>query len=314
MVRAAGVGPEHLALLVDRAAADHSRALRGPSPRTPYPPTLARARRAHTAHRARRRRAASQEQGVISAFNMSKDTLSNFLNVVFAGYHNNPYHNFQHAISVLHACCLLLSAGNQSDGKRTLDPLHTLALLVAALGHDIDHPGVSNAFIVNSGSPLALCYNDESVLENHHAATTFTLLADKRNDILETLEPSERRIVRQLVCKCILATDMAHHSELVRQITRLGADHTAVEPVDVLTSFLHLADLSNPVLQFPLSKRWALLVCDEFSAQARCCAAAAACGAGLASAAAAAAADARSLRRRSARLSSACRSRRTTRT
>ena len=200
---------------------------------------------------------------------MSKDTLSNFLNVVAAGYHNNPYHNFQHAISVLHACCLLLSAGNQSDGKRTLDPLHTLALLVAALGHDIDHPGVSNAFIVNSGSPLALCYNDESVLENHHAATTFTLLADKRNDILETLEPSERRVVRQLVCKSILATDMAHHSELVRQITRLGADHTAVEPVDVLTSFLHLADLSNPVLQFPLSKRWAILVCDEFSAQAK---------------------------------------------
>ena len=42
-----------------------------------------------------------------------------------------------------------------------LSQLHVLALLVASVGHDVDHPGVNNAFLCSTGSPLARRYNDQ---------------------------------------------------------------------------------------------------------------------------------------------------------
>lgn len=57
---------------------------------------------------------------------------------------------------------MLVQAMPGSNAKQ-LSGLEQLCLLIAALGHDIDHPGVSNAFLVASGAPLALLYNDISV-------------------------------------------------------------------------------------------------------------------------------------------------------
>lgn len=42
------------------------------------------------------------------------------------------------------------------------------------------------AFI--SGSELALMYNDESVLENHHLAVAFKLLQNEECDIFQNLQ------------------------------------------------------------------------------------------------------------------------------
>ena len=44
------------------------------------------------------------------------------------------------------------------------------------LCHDIDHPGTNNAFQQFTQSDLALLYNDQSVLENHHSAMAFKIL------------------------------------------------------------------------------------------------------------------------------------------
>ena len=44
------------------------------------------------------------------------------------------------------------------------------AVLVAALGHDLCHPGHTNQFEMNSDSELSQRYNGKSVLENYHAA------------------------------------------------------------------------------------------------------------------------------------------------
>lgn len=56
-----------------------------------------------------------------------------------------------------------------------LDPMNEVSALIAAATHDIDHPGRSSAFLCNSNNSLAILYNDTSVLESHHAATTFRL-------------------------------------------------------------------------------------------------------------------------------------------
>ena len=51
-----------------------------------------------------------------------------------------------------------------------------MAALVAAAVHDVDHPGVTNLFLIAIRHDLAIMYNDSSVLENHHVATAFRTL------------------------------------------------------------------------------------------------------------------------------------------
>lgn len=73
-----------------------------------------------------------------------------------------------------------------------MDRLEEATALIAAAVHDIDHPGRSSAFLCNSGSPLAILYNDSSVLESHHAATTFRLTLSKfvyNNTQIITIHP-----------------------------------------------------------------------------------------------------------------------------
>lgn len=55
--------------------------------------------------------------------------------------------------------------------------LEVLAALVAAAVHDVDHPGRTNQFLIETSNHLALLYNDNSVLENHHLAVAFQTMA-----------------------------------------------------------------------------------------------------------------------------------------
>ncbi|NWR82217.1 PDE4D phosphodiesterase, partial [Centropus unirufus] len=70
--------------------------------------------------------------------------------------------------------------------------LEVLAALFAAAIHDVDHPGVSNQFLINTNSELALLYNDEAVLENHHLAVGFKLLQEDNCDIFQSLGRRQR--------------------------------------------------------------------------------------------------------------------------
>ena len=40
-------------------------------------------------------------------------------------------------------------------------------MFIGAICHDLDHRGVNNKFMIDSGSPLAVLYNSSS-LEHHH--------------------------------------------------------------------------------------------------------------------------------------------------
>ena len=49
-----------------------------------------------------------------------------------------------------------------------------------------------------AGSELALMYNDESVLENHHLAVAFKLLQNPTCDIFVTLSKKQRQTLRKM--------------------------------------------------------------------------------------------------------------------
>ena len=58
---------------------------------------------------------------------------------------------------------------------------------------------VKTSFFQYPGSELALMYNDESVLENHHLAVAFKLLQNKENDIFVNLNKKQRQTLRKMV-------------------------------------------------------------------------------------------------------------------
>ena len=68
-----------------------------------------------------------------------------------------------------------------TEGAQRLNQLEIFAVALAAVCHDVDHPGLTNAFLVAASDPIALRYNDKAVLESHHAATTFLTMRVRLN-------------------------------------------------------------------------------------------------------------------------------------
>lgn len=67
--------------------------------------------------------------------------------------------------------------------------MHSMALLMAAIMHDYRHPGVNNSYLIRHLDPLAIIYNDSSVLENFHASEGFKLMMDPMFDIFKVGKP-----------------------------------------------------------------------------------------------------------------------------
>jgi calcium/calmodulin-dependent 3',5'-cyclic nucleotide phosphodiesterase len=79
-------------------------------------------------------------------------TLDSFLLQVEKGYksHQNSYHNETHGADVLQTVHALIISAELT--RFWLGSLELLALLLAATIHDVDHPGTTNTFQMNTKS------------------------------------------------------------------------------------------------------------------------------------------------------------------
>ncbi|XP_043270290.1 cAMP-specific 3',5'-cyclic phosphodiesterase-like [Venturia canescens] len=187
----------------------------------------------------------------------------------------NPFHNSLHAADVTQtAHTLLIMPSFQS----VFEPLEIAATLFAAAIHDVNHPALTNQFLINTSSELALTYNDISVLENHHLAVAFKLLQKKDNDIFVKFKKEQRKKLRKLVIDMVLSTDMSKHNSLVASFKELVArkevNNAGVlrlrddsDKFQVLDCLVHCADLSNPTKPLDIYKQWTTRIMDEFWAQ-----------------------------------------------
>jgi hypothetical protein len=62
-----------------------------------------------------------------------------------------------------------------------------MAYMIAAGCHDLGHLGFNNAYHMEQHDEIAVRYNDHSVLENFHVATTFQILAKDEFNIFSKL-------------------------------------------------------------------------------------------------------------------------------
>ncbi|XP_018315185.1 cAMP-specific 3',5'-cyclic phosphodiesterase isoform X5 [Mycetomoellerius zeteki] len=188
---------------------------------------------------------------------------------------DNPFHNSLHAADVTQSTHTLL---NTPALESVFTPLEITAALFAASIHDVDHPGLTNQFLINSSSELALMYNDESVLENHHLAVAFKLLQNEGCDIFVNMTKKQRQTLRKMVIDMVLSTDMSKHMSLLADLkTMVETKKVAgsgvllldnyTDRIQVLENLVHCADLSNPTKPLALYRRWVGLLMEEFFLQ-----------------------------------------------
>uniref|UniRef100_A0A0G4I9V4 Phosphodiesterase n=1 Tax=Chromera velia CCMP2878 TaxID=1169474 RepID=A0A0G4I9V4_9ALVE len=126
------------------------------------------------------------------------------------------------------------------------------ALVVAALCHDLGHPGVNNGFLSNTQTFIAQTYNDTAVLESMHAALACMVLDDDRCDIFECAGARKKEL-KQVIVNAILKTDMTLHGGMTAKLKTLkeGSDREQ-------------ADIANPLMDRRPYVDWAERVCAEF--------------------------------------------------
>jgi hypothetical protein len=212
------------------------------------------------------------------------------------------YHTFTHAMDVMittHA--LLLSGGGVyfSDSEQAV-------LVLAALGHDSMHTGVSNSFLVKTNHPYLLDAGPESLQEKRSVKHVLSLL--DKHDILVFRKGMGKELQeeiansRTLIEQSILWTDITRHKEQMQRVSvivpelidllkkarneeQVKVDSNGSIPEDLnLTSkiysslagdtrvllgafLLHVADISNPGRDWDTCERWAGLVMNEFFSQ-----------------------------------------------
>ncbi|XP_045061292.1 cAMP-specific 3',5'-cyclic phosphodiesterase 4D isoform X2 [Coregonus clupeaformis] len=217
-----------------------------------------------------------QERELLKNFKIPADTFVTFMMTLEDHYHTDvAYHNNIHAADVVQSTHVLLSTPAL---EAVFTDLEIMAALFASAIHDVDHPGVSNQFLINTNSELALMYNDASVLENHHLAVGFKLLQEDNCDIFQSLSKKQGQSLRKMVIDMVLATDMSKHMNFLadlktmvetKKVTSLGVlllDNYS-DRIQVLQNMVHCADLSNPTKPLEVYRKWTDRIMVEFFTQ-----------------------------------------------
>jgi cAMP-specific phosphodiesterase 4 len=213
--------------------------------------------------------------------------MTTFLETAEAGYLKTcSFHNWFHAVDTSHCVYRLLKMNHAHE---YLTGLERFSLIISAICHDIDHPGLNNAFLIETAHELSMRYNDKSPLENMHASRLFEIISDPKRNILELFSPAQYKEARRKCVDAILHTDNSSHFAMVKDVqmtfevnseilesARAGPFPTkdAIECFRqpdsrrlLVNLMLHLADISNSMKPFRICRIWAWQLLDEFFVQ-----------------------------------------------
>lgn len=205
-----------------------------------------------------------------SAALVNRERFCVFVRMVAKNYRSeNPYHNFHHAHSVLAIAGNLL----RSCVPDRFNELEEFSILAAALCHDVGHRGLNSDYYIKTRHPLAIQYNDVSVLENMHCSLTFDLLRSNENlNFTASWNEDQWIQFRRIFIQSVLATDMKVHFDLTANLQKLSAlsDFSVVEnKKTIYQAIVHAADLANPVMSTKSCYQWAYRVVEEMYQQGR---------------------------------------------
>ena len=229
--------------------------------------------------------------GLIDEKIMPIDKLDPFLISVTNQYLTSTlYHNSLHGADITQTICLFFNNSNAEEVCHA-QVIDLLSIIIAALGHDIGHPGLTNTFQINSSSDMAITYNDSSCLENFHLSTLFKTIRKDEYNIFEKLSTQDYKNIRKKMISEILATDMAIHGKVLNNIRSKIPEHlltnekennkNKIKKFELITDinneqttneekqalfdyFIHSADLGHNTKIFKISLKWVKLLSEEF--------------------------------------------------
>lgn len=223
---------------------------------------------------------------ILENFDLTKlittEFLDGFLSSVRDGYVMEiPYHNDLHGIDVCQTVTMYLSQSNITEILNLTD-YDILSMVIAALVHDIGHPGRNNSYQMNAFTDMAITYNDKSVLENYHISQAFRTLQRTESNIFANISKPDFKHIRKRMIESILATDMIYHAKiqsLVKNRLTLSniKDGNNLESLicytsqtlfddqqEIINFLIHTADISHNSKDYKISYRWTYHLMDEF--------------------------------------------------
>jgi hypothetical protein len=145
--------------------------------------------------------------------------LRHYIQRIACMYRDNPFHNFSHASHVTLSMEKMLSRVQLNSGLSSgytnsicSDPLAQFAVVLAALIHDVDHQGISNATLVKQRDPIAIKYHGKSPAENHSLCVGWeVLMQPEYSKLVKTIcgdSSKEVNRLKELLSNAVLATDV----------------------------------------------------------------------------------------------------------
>jgi 3'5'-cyclic nucleotide phosphodiesterase len=197
--------------------------------------------------------------------------LKRFLERVSLLYHDNPYHNWHHAVDVAHTAAWLV---NRPLFRRAFAPSDVFWLLIAALVHDVDHPGHNNSWETAAQTERARRYEGVSVLERHSLDAAINLMRLPDCRFTERMPDRVRERGLYLMQETILATDFELHGAFLAALGRaieqfpqeVGFDRPEFSML-ILKALLKAADIGNVAQPYAQARIWATRAMQEFRTQ-----------------------------------------------
>ncbi|XP_028568762.2 rod cGMP-specific 3',5'-cyclic phosphodiesterase subunit beta [Podarcis muralis] len=215
------------------------------------------------------------ELGVVKKFQIPQEVLVRFIYSVSKGYRRITYHNWRHGFNVAQTMFTLLMTGNL---KQYYTDLEALAMVTAALCHDIDHRGTNNLYQMKSQHALAKLHGS-SILERHHLEFGKFLLSEESLNIYQNLNRRQFEHVNHLMDIAIIATDLALYfkkrtmfQKIVDESKTYNSEREWVEYLSLETTkkeiimamMMTACDLSAITKPWEVQSKVALLVAAEF--------------------------------------------------
>lgn len=203
---------------------------------------------------------------LISKFDIHEANLEGFLLAAEAKHaSSNQFHNALHAADCLWSMYYFL----KTSGMRSyLNATEILACVMATVIHDIGHPGYDSNFLITTEHELAILYNHQSVLENHHCSLGFRTI--KQYNIFQRMSDFLRRKVRRMTIDLVFSTDLTTHFDLLTKWNdkvkkgTFDPKQNQDDKIMMMKLALKAADFSFFAKSKPVFRTWADRLQKEF--------------------------------------------------
>ena len=210
---------------------------------------------------------------LVQRFQLDEEKLRAWLAHIEGQYNDTPYHNRVHAADVTQTVHAMIATGGLRD---FLTDMEVLAILLAAIVHDVGHDGMNNNYHKNALTDRAIAFNDEAIQENYHMRVFSESIKTRPDiDFFASCPADLYKHVRQQMIHLVLHTDMSKHFISVEQFKTLAETHGSKaeawksnnKVLELMAHVLHSSDLSGQAKKMPLAAAWTDRCLQEFFIQ-----------------------------------------------